>query len=139
MRYFTIDELIRSDTAYLKGIDNTPSKEIITNLTLLIENLLDPIRESWGSPLYITSGYRSPQLNKAVGGSINSDHLKGFAADLKPLNGKMDIFQVWLINLLKTNETAFKQLIIEKPINGIASWIHLSWDPLNNKRQILTL
>lgn len=83
MKYFSISELIHSDKAKELHIDNTPfSLTIIDNLTNLTENLLDPIREAWGKPLHVNSGYRCPALNKAVGGKPTSQHLKGEAADI---------------------------------------------------------
>lgn len=74
MKYFSIEEMTKSDTAKAKGIDNTPSKEVINNLIKLIEAVLDPLREWYGKPIYINSGYRCEALNKAVGGVSNSSH-----------------------------------------------------------------
>lgn len=82
MKYFNISELIHSAKAQSLGIDNTPSADIIANIKKLIEKLLNPAREAFGAPIYVTSGYRSPILNKAVGGARNSYHMKGRAADL---------------------------------------------------------
>ena len=69
MKYFTIAELCKSDTADRKGIDNRCKKEHVANLTALVDNVLDPLREAYGKPITINSGFRSPALNKAVGGS----------------------------------------------------------------------
>ena len=77
MKYFTIKELCKSNTAIKYGIDNTPTPEVEQNLIALIENVLDPLREAWGSPIIINSGYRCPILNKAVGGSKTSSHMSG--------------------------------------------------------------
>ena len=83
MKYFSISELTYSTKARELDIDNTPfSLTIIDNLTNLTENLLDHIREMWGKPLHVNSGYRCPALNKAVGGKPTSQHLKGEAADI---------------------------------------------------------
>lgn len=83
MKYFTISELTHSTKAKELHIDNTPfSYEVVDNLTNLTNNLLDPIREMWGKPLHVNSGYRCPALNKAVGGKPTSQHLKGEAADI---------------------------------------------------------
>ena len=68
MKYFTIEELTRSTTARQRGIDNTPSQQVIDNLTALVNNVLDPLRQAWGKPIHVNSGYRCPALNKAVGG-----------------------------------------------------------------------
>lgn len=83
MKYFSISELTHSTKARELHIDNTPfSYEVVNNLTNLIDNLLDPIREMWGKPLHVNSGYRCLALNKAVGGKPSSQHLKGEAADI---------------------------------------------------------
>lgn len=82
MQYFTIKELTRSDKAVELGIDNHPSLPVVGNLEYLVETLLDPVREMWRKPLHVSSGYRCEELNKAVGGSATSAHLKGLAADI---------------------------------------------------------
>ena len=82
MKYFTIKELCKSSTAIEKKIDNTPNSEVINNLTQLIDNILDPLRERFGKPIIVNSGYRCPALNKAVNGSKTSQHIKGLAADI---------------------------------------------------------
>ena len=82
MKYFTIEELTRSTTARQRGIDNTPSQQVIDNLTALVNNVLDPLRQAWGKPIHVNSGYRCPALNKAVGGVPHSQHMLGEAADI---------------------------------------------------------
>lgn len=82
MKYFTIKELCKSTTAIQRKIDNTPNSEIVNNLTLLVDNILDPLREKYGKPITVNSGYRCPALNKAVNGSKTSQHVKGLAADI---------------------------------------------------------
>lgn len=82
MKYFTIEELTHSATAALLGIDNTPSAEAVGNLTNLVENILDPVRERLGTPIYVNSGYRSPLLNRVVAGARKSYHMQGRAADI---------------------------------------------------------
>lgn len=81
-RYFVEQELTRSATARRLGIDNTPSAEARANLQALVRNVLDPLREALGAPLEVSSGYRSPALNKAVGGASGSHHQSGRAADV---------------------------------------------------------
>ena len=85
MKFFTIKELTKSTTAQQKGIKNVPSKEQEQNLIALIENVLDPLREAYGKPIVVTSGYRCPALNKAVGGASNSQHMTGQAADIRTI------------------------------------------------------
>lgn len=71
-KYFTLRELIKSDTAIRCGIDNNPTKEEIANINNLIDNILDPLREAYGRPIIVTSGYRCERLNKLVKGSKTS-------------------------------------------------------------------
>lgn len=131
MKYFTIKELTKSSTAEAKGIDNTPTQEVERNLTALVDNVLDPLREIYGKPITVNSGYRCPELNKAVGGSATSDHVKGFAADItagsKEENER-------LFNIIKHN-FHFSQLIDEKNF----SWVHVSYNSNNLKNQTLKL
>ena len=132
MKYFTIAELCASSTATAKGIDNTPTPGITQNLERLVANVLDPQREAWGKPIVVTSGYRCPELNKAVGGAKNSHHMQGMAADISTGN-KVDnrrLFQ----KILELG-LPFTQLIDEKGF----SWIHVSYDTSNLKRQVLKL
>ncbi|MCD7803098.1 MAG: D-Ala-D-Ala carboxypeptidase family metallohydrolase, partial [Clostridiales bacterium] len=72
MKYFTIEELTKSDTATRRGIDNTPTAEAVRNLTTLVDKVLDPLRSAWGGPIVVNSGYRCKALNEAVGGSKTS-------------------------------------------------------------------
>jgi uncharacterized protein YcbK (DUF882 family) len=82
MRYFTLQELTRSATARRLGIYNTPPASAVKALNELVDNVLDPLREAWGGPIQVNSGYRCPTLNKAVGGSPYSQHQRGEAADI---------------------------------------------------------
>ena len=82
MKYFTIKELTASATAQREGIDNRPPTSAYHLLHVLVEQLLDPIREAWGAPILVSSGYRCKELNALVGGAKNSHHLLGCAADI---------------------------------------------------------
>lgn len=132
MKYFTIKELCHSDTAIAKGIDNTPSEEVKKNLKALIENVLDPLREAYGKPIYVNSGYRCAALNKAVGGVGNSEHLTGCAADL-------DTHSYYenkkLFELAQELNLPYRQLIDESNL----SWVHISYNKNDVKRQVLKL
>ena len=132
MKYFTVSELIRSDTAQQKGIDNTPPPAIKVKLTSLINNLLDPIREAWGGPITVNSGYRCPVLNKAVGGASTSQHQKGEAADITVGSPELNR---QLFDLITTGDFDFDQLIDESHY----SWIHISFAAGKNRHQILHL
>ena len=125
MKYFTLDELCYSETAKLRGINNTPSDEIKSHLIEFVNDILDPLREKWGSAIRVNSGYRSLPLNRALKGSTTSVHPLGYAVDIVPSNGNMKKFQSFVEEFLSERE--YDQLIFEKPRNGIASWIHIGY------------
>lgn len=118
-KYFSLDELCHSDTAKAKGIDNTPTEEIKENLEVLIENVLDPLREAYGKPIYINSGYRCSELNKAVGGVDNSFHTKGYACDID-MGDKEDNQPIF--DYIKDN-LPFTELGWE----GNGRWVHVAY------------
>lgn len=134
MKYFSLQELIRSNTAERLGIDNTPDAVVVEHLETLVERLLDPLREAFGRPIIVTSGYRCPELNKAVGGSPTSAHLQGYAADLVPKDGDVQRFleltRWWLLRA----EIPYDQLIVETSSEG-AKWVHLGlYSPQHTQR-----
>lgn len=120
--YFTIEELSKSETAELYNIDNTPSDEIIANMSELII-FLNKIREAWGSAILVTSGYRCEELNKKVGGSDTSVHKIGFAADIVPQNGEIKKFINFVIEYVKNNNLHWDQIIDER--SGNVRWLHI--------------
>lgn len=126
--YFTIEELCQSETAEEYGIDNSPDNNIIEHLKELIA-FLNPIRDAWGSPLIVTSGYRCWELNKIIGGVKTSSHLFGYAVDLIPQNGKFEEFKSFIVNYFKNNNLTWDQLLFEQ--SRYASWIHIG---LYNKK-----
>lgn len=125
MTYFTISEMIASDTAKAKGIDNSPTTEVRANLVALIETLLDPLREAWKSPIKVTSGYRCPELNRTreIRGSNTSAHLYGYAADIVPLNGEIGKFKEFCKNYFNARRHLFDQVILE--VDGEREWVHI--------------
>lgn len=127
MKNFNLNEFIKSKTADKLGIDNTPPDDVMDNLLLLIEEL-DKIRDEFGSPIYINSGYRCPDLNKAVGGVPNSAHLYGLAADITSKDNKK------LFQLIKEKGN-FDKLIDEHNL----SWIHFQVNPEKNRKKILKI
>lgn len=123
MKYFTIAELSYSETAKKKEIDNTPDEVVKLNLKNMTEKLLDQLREAWGSPIKVTSGYRSKALNLAVNGSKTSAHNSGNAVDLVPSNGKIKEFKAFVKNFLK--DKLYDQFIDEN--NGKSEWVHIGY------------
>lgn len=136
MKYFTISELCASDTARARGIDNTPPSGVTLALTTLIEKLLDPIREAWGGPITVNSGYRCQKLNTAVGGVATSQHLRGEAADISvgiPAKNRQLFDRI--VELQKAGQIEFDQLIDESNY----AWVHISYRQGRNRNQILHL
>ena len=138
---FTLHELTRSNTALRLGIDNTPTKDGIHKLTIIANSLLQPIRNELG-PLRITSGYRSPELNTAIGGSANSQHCRYEAIDCQfSKDGTMDNIKIYeaIGNLCLD----FDQLILEfgdatETIDPQhPSWIHISYKIADNRKEVL--
>ena len=138
MKYFTIDEFIKSDTAKKLGIDNIPSQEQKDHAIELIDNLLDPLREAWGDyckknnlgsgAIRVSSGIRSKALNKAVGGSKTSAHYLGYAADLVPYNGNLKEFKKFVWNWLIESGEDFDQFISEdENSKSVPQWIHIGY------------
>lgn len=132
--YFTIKELSASETAKKKKIDNTPTEAVKKNLEALTTNVLNPVREICGFPITVSSGYRCPALNAAVGGAANSQHTTGQAADLVPANAKGTLAQIFAACVAVGN---FDQLIVERNSKG-SQWVHVSFDPSRNRRQIMS-
>lgn len=126
MKYFTIEELTRSTTARLRGIDNSPSQQVIDNLTALVDNVLDPLREAWGKPIAVNSGYRCRALNKAVGGVPSSQHMRGEAADI---TGGSRMANRELYRLMKRLNLPVDQAINEHDF----AWIHVSFSPRHRR------
>lgn len=133
MKYFTIKELSASTEARKMGIDNTPTPEARANLTALVEAVLDPLRERYGYPVHVSSGYRCPRLNKAVGGAETSQHEEGEAADIYVVKPRDMAMLFSLIYYL----LPFDQLIWERGTDEAPSWIHVSYREGHNRRECL--
>lgn len=138
MKFFSIQELCRSNTAVRLGINNSPSELIRTNLEALVERVLDPLRAAWGAPIIVTSGYRCPALNKAVGGAASSQHMKGMAADIHTLSdSRADNMR--LLRLLLNSGIIVDQVIAENvDAQHRPDWIHVSYNRITNRRSLLT-
>mgnify|MGYP002743500235 FL=1 len=148
MANFSIAELVQSSTAEQLKINNNPPSIVRVHLTEVI-TLLECIRAEWaeycerhdlGTPaIRITSGYRSPELNKAVGGVKNSAHVAGYAADLQPVNGKQDEFERFFATEFSLMGYAYDQIIIES--SKSSRWVHVGYKRADGKqrRQCFTL
>ena len=133
-KHISIKEATRSNTAERLGIDNFPDSPTLANMQALAENVFEPLREHFGHPIYITSFYRSPELNKAIGGSSKSQHCKGQAIDIDDVIGSStnaDFF-----NYIKDN-LEFDQLIWEFGNDDNPNWVHVSYNNDNNRGRIL--
>lgn len=132
---FSLEELCYSETANNMGINNIPTDpQIISNITALCVNVLQPLRDGIQNPIHINSGYRTPQLNAAIGGVTNSQHMEGKAADTTCYKNTLD----WAQYILAAG-IAFDQLILElySPETDLHSgWIHLSYNAGNNRQEI---
>ena len=122
-RNFSLQELIKSDTAIRKGIDNNPNADQIEKLKLLCENILQPVRDHFGR-VKVTSGFRSVELCTAIGSSVNSQHAKAEAADFECIGVDNAELADWIHKNL-----SYDQLILEfyTPGEPNSGWIHCSW------------
>lgn len=130
---FTLAELCKSEVAIRRNIDNTPSEKVKNNLQILVNNVLQPLRDKFG-PVTITSGYRSPAVNTAVGGSPVSDHCLGMAADIEIVG----VDNKKLAEHIRDN-FKFTQLILEFYTEGDpdSGWVHVSYDKDDLKCNVL--
>lgn len=131
MKYFTIEELCRSSVADSKKIDNTPTKDIENKLIELVDNVLDKLRQWYGKPITVNSGYRCRILNEAVGGSKTSQHMLGEAADITA-GSKLENEK--LFNYIRDN-LEYDQLIDESDF----TWIHVSYRKDRLRKQVKKL
>ena len=131
---FSMAEFTKSQTAERKGIDNTPQGEHLEAAIALFENVVQPVRDHFG-PTVINSGYRSPELNAAVGGSETSQHCKGEAVDIEVPGVANGELAQWIVDNLD-----FDQVILEFYTKGIpdSGWVHVSYKPSGNRKSILT-
>lgn len=128
-------EATHSTTAKRLGIDNTPDAEQFSNMIYVAENVFQPIREHFNTPIYISSFFRSEGLNRSIKGSVNSTHMKGEAMDLDA-----DVYEgvtnAEIFNYIKDN-LEFDQLIWEFGTDENPSWVHVSLSKRNNRNQVL--
>jgi zinc D-Ala-D-Ala carboxypeptidase len=129
--HFTLEELCKSQTADRLSIDNTPSSSQVSCLHYLANRILEPVRGEYGIPYSPSSGYRSADLNKAVGGSPNSQHCLGQAADIE-LPGVSNLVLAWWIR----THLDFDQLILEyyDGVDPSSGWVHISVVPPDSRK-----
>ena len=129
--HFWLSEFLRSDTAVRKGIENIPHAIQMANVINILAPGMQRVRDALGSPVQITSGYRSPELNKAIGGSATSQHVEGLAADfICPAFGTPRSIVKYLME--RSGEIHFDQLIYE------GQWVHISFLAGNGRSEVLT-
>jgi len=126
--HFTLEEMTFSQTAVRKGIDNTPDATVIRNLTNLCEYILEPIRKGTGKPIRVSSGYRSPKLNKAIGGAKTSQHIEGRAADIVAIGMSVQELYEWI----RDSRIVYDQLIQE-----FDSWVHISYSTMSRMDRLI--
>ena len=132
---FSLEELTKSDTGLRLGLDNTPDDTQLANLVALCECVLQPVRDHFGKGVKVNSGLRTLAVNRAIGSKDTSDHTKGMAADIEiPGVANAELAQ-WIVNNLE-----FRQVILEFYTPGIpdSGWVHVSYNPADNKKQVLT-
>ena len=123
--------MTKSATAQRKGIKNDPSIQVCQSLTALIEKVLDPLREAYGKPIIVTSGYRCEKLNKAVGGAASSQHVKGEAADIRSVQDTPEENKK-LFDLIVKLGLPFDQLINEYNYD----WVHVSYGARHRRQKL---
>lgn len=133
---FSLEEMTRSNTAERKGIDNSPTEDHIQNLIYLCENILQPLRDKLGRSIRVNSGYRSEKLNNAIGGSKTSEHSLGRAADIKLVIDGENKSELLYLAILEMS-IPYRQMIWEFGSKETPSWIHISFNKDDNKRQKL--
>lgn len=127
MKYFTIEELTKTS----HPVKNIPDETEKARLVKLVDKILDPLREAWGAPIIVTSGYRCDKLNKLVGGATNSQHRRGEAADIRTKsNTQEENKKLW--DLIIKLKLPFDQMINEKNFK----WIHVSYGPRQRRQKL---
>ena len=133
-KHLSLAEVSRSETAKRRGINNTPSGEHLENFKMLAENVFEKIREHFGVPIHISSGYRSKELNKAIGGSATSQHCSGEAIDIDMDGSANGVTNAQVFNFIKDN-LQFDQLIWEFGSDTNPDWVHVSYESTGKQRK----
>lgn len=134
--HFTLAEFTRSESAKRHGVSNTPTPEHLENIKVLCEKVLEPIREYFGHPINISSGYRSKILNHYIGGSLKSQHMEGKAVDLDLQETGYGTTNKMLFDYVKDN-LDYDQIIFEFGTEKEPDWVHISYNKGKNRKQAL--
>jgi len=128
---FTLDEMTFSPTAVRLGINNTPTPDQIHKLEALCKHVLQPVRDHFGKPVAINSGFRSRELNKAIGGAKDSQHMRGEAADIRVIGGGNDVVWQYIVDKLNFDQVILEHVPESNPHRG---WVHVSFNFINRKQ-----
>jgi zinc D-Ala-D-Ala carboxypeptidase len=132
--HLALAEVTKSDTAKRKGISNMPTEAHLANFKLLAENIFEPIRVHFGVPIHLSSGYRSAELNKAVGGALSSQHCSGEAIDIDMDGRPGGVTNKMVFDFIKDNLN-FDQLIWEFGTSTAPDWVHVSYESTGKQRK----
>jgi zinc D-Ala-D-Ala carboxypeptidase len=133
-KHLSLAEVTRSDSAKRRGISNMPTPSHIENFKLLAEKVFEPMREHFGKPIHISSGYRSDALNKVVGGSKTSQHCSGEAIDIDMDGSSSGVTNKMIFDYIKDNLN-FDQLIWEFGTTANPDWVHVSYESTGKQRK----
>ena len=132
--HVSLKEATRSNTAKRLGIENMPDNETLITMQITAEHIFEPLRNKFNEPIYISSFYRSPELNKAIGGSTSSQHCKGEAIDIDDVYSKAS--NADFFNYIK-DKLEFDQLIWEFGDDENPAWVHVSYNLGKNRMRVL--
>ena len=133
-KHLSLAEVTRSETAKRKGVSNMPTPEHLENFKLLAEKVFEPIREHFKVPIHLSSGYRSKELNKAIGGSLTSQHCSGEAIDIDMDGSASGVTNKQVFDFIKQH-LAFDQLIWEFGTSANPDWVHVSYESTGKQRK----
>ena len=133
-KHLSLAEVTRSETAKRKGVSNMPTPEHLENFKLLAETIFEPIRKHFGVPIHLSSGYRSKELNKAIGGSLTSQHCTGEAIDIDMDGSASGVTNKQVFDFIKQH-LAFDQLIWEFGTSANPDWVHVSYESNGKQRK----
>jgi hypothetical protein len=132
--HLSLSEVTRSETAKRRGISNMPTEAHIANFELLAEKVFEPVRKHFGKPIFISSGYRSADLNKAIGGASSSQHCSGEAIDIDMDGRGNSVTNKMVFDYIKDN-LEFDQLIWEFGTDSNPDWVHVSYESTGKQRK----